>query len=83
MTPNVRRLMIYRMSALAVPSGGGLSDGLAFFTDNGKRKRIMADAEKWTRDAIAAVAKAGEPNPWKSATDEEIAAEILRRMEKP
>lgn len=81
LTPNVRRLLIYRMSVLAVPSGGGLADGLSFFTDTDKRRGVMVDAEKWTRDAIAAVRNAGEPNPWNVATDEEIAAEILRRTE--
>jgi hypothetical protein len=79
--PNVRKLLIVKMSRDAIPDGGGLADGIEFFANLGKRKRIMAGAEEWVRQAIAVVRQAAEPNPWKVASDEEIAAELLRRIE--
>lgn len=81
MGPNVRRLYIHKMSLDAVPAGGGLADGLAFFTDKEKRHRIMRDAEIWVMGAIQTVRTATEPNPWREADNEAIAGEILRRMD--
>lgn len=82
LTPNVRRLLILRMSREAVPDGGGLADGLSFFIDAEKRKTIMANSEEWVRQAIALVRNASEPNPWRDASDDAIAGEILRRAER-
>jgi hypothetical protein len=79
--PNVRDLFIRRMSILAVPDGGGFADGMSFFFDKEKRAKIMKEAEEWTKQAIELVRSAAEPNPWKDSSDEEIAGEILRRLE--
>lgn len=80
MGPNVRRLFIQRMSVLAIPTGGGFADGLSFFTDQEKRRRIMHDAEIWVMGAIQTVRTASGDNPWREADNETVAGEILRRV---
>ena len=69
------------MSVLAIPAGGGFADGLAFFTDQDKRRRIMHEAEMWVAGAIQTVRTASAPNPWREADDETIAGEIMRQVE--
>lgn len=81
MGPNVRRLFIHRMSVLTIPAGGGFADGLAFFTDQEKRRSIMREAEIWVAGAIQTVRTASGPNPWREADDETIAGEIMRQAE--
>jgi len=78
--PNVRKLIAHKMARDAVPSGGGLADALAFLT---RKEAIVASARaatEWVALAIRAVREAGEPNPWREASDEEIAGELLRRI---
>ena len=79
--PNARDLFIRRMSILAVPDGGGFADGMAFLFDKEIRARVVKEAEAWVKQAIETVRSAAHPNPWKDSTDEEIAGEILRRLE--
>ena len=79
--PNVRRLVIVTMSRLAIPEGGGIGDGIEFFSNPEKRRRIMAEADAWVKTSIREVREAAGPNPWREATDEAIAGEILRRVE--
>lgn len=79
--PNVRKLTVVKMSRDAIPDGGGVADGIAFFTDRDKRRRIMADADAWVGTSIQAVREATGYNPWREADDETIAGEILRRIE--
>jgi hypothetical protein len=52
--PNTRKLLIHKMSHDAIPDGGGLADGISFFTDPDKRKKIMAGALEWTRSTGSA-----------------------------
>ena len=40
-------------------------------------RQILAEA----KNIIQAVRLAGEPNPWKGRSDDEIVAEILRRVD--
>jgi hypothetical protein len=79
LTPNVKRLIILRLSREAIPDGGGLIDGLLFFSDPDKRKKNLDDSARWVKQAIEAVRGGAEPNPWKNASDEVIAGEILQR----
>ena len=79
--PNVKRLIIHKMSHGAISAGGGLSDAISFFTDTEKRARIIKESEEWVKEAISITRRAEPPNPWKDSTDEEIAGEILRRLE--
>ena len=81
MGPNVRKLWTHKMSRDAIPDGGGFVDGLEFFTNPEKRQRIMREAEAWVAQAIAVVRTAAEPNPWREASDEAIAGELLRLID--
>jgi len=79
--PNVKKLIIHKMSRDAIPDGCGLKAGIEFLSDP---KRIMAGAKsatEWVEAAILAVRQAAEPNPWKNADDEAIAGEILKGIE--
>lgn len=76
--PNVKRLISQKMAADAVPAGGGLASAIKFLSS---KESIVAGARaatKWVEEAIQIVRLAAEPNPWKTANDEEIAAELLR-----
>ena len=82
MGPNARKLFITKMSRDAIPDGGGLADGLKFFTISSlERGAIIDKAMEWTQKAIQLVRTSAEPNPWRAASDEEIAGEILRRID--
>lgn len=78
--PNVARLIASRMSVLAIPASGGLIDGVQFLLDAEAVQRIAREAEAWTQVALAVMRSAAGPNPWRNATDEEIAEEILRAV---
>lgn len=75
---NVARLVAARIFAQKFPHGFSIEDGVRFLNDREEQRTFTADAEEFARNAIAAVRAAGDPNPWRNATDEEIAAEILR-----
>lgn len=84
----MRRLAITKMACDAVDDARSPKPALAQVLDFVmSRERLLAGArtaDQWARDAVAAVREAGEPNPWRTATDEAIAAELLRRVkEKP
>lgn len=79
--PNVSRLIAARMSVLAIPPNGGLLDGVRFLSDRDALGRAAREAEAFARDAIAVMRLAADPNPWRDATDEEVAGEILRAVE--
>lgn len=81
MGPSVKKLVIAKASKDAIPSGGGLPDAIAFLTDPKAMTQGLRRAIEWVNVAIRAVREANEPNPWKNATDEEIAAEILKQIE--
>jgi len=78
---NVKKLIIHKMSLDAIPSGGGVADGLKFLTDKEKISKTLREANEWAKQAILIVKKAKEPNPFKKASDEDIAGEILRKIE--
>lgn len=80
MGPNVKRLIIKRMCLNAVPQGGGLADAISFLTQPENMIQSSREAARWVEAAIQAVRLAAEPNPWKNASDEEIAGEILLRI---
>lgn len=78
MGPNVRRLYLQRAAYEAIPPGGGIQDGIAFFLEDDKRAAIMLSARQWTEEALAAVRAAPDLPP--TITDEEIAALILAKL---
>jgi len=77
--PNVKRLIIERMSYLAIPKDGGLADGIALFTTPGKLGDVVRQATTDV-EACIAVAKTAVPNPFGN-DDEAIAGEILRKID--
>jgi hypothetical protein len=77
--PNVNRLIVRKVSLLAVPSDGGLKDAVDLFAIPGRLVSLSRQATEWVDAAIAAV-KAAPDNPY-GDDDEAIAAEILRRIE--
>ena len=77
--PNVRELLILKISRDAIPDGGGLADGIEFFANAEKRKEIMSGAIEFVKAAICAVREAPNPNPFRDADDEAIAGELVRR----
>ena len=79
MGPNVKRLMIKKVSHDMVPDGGGFADGLSALTDGGMGRRVQ-DATLWVQKAIKAV-KQTPDNPH-GDDDEAIAGEILRQIAK-
>lgn len=79
--PNVKKLIIRKMSTDAIPDGGGLEDGMRFLSDPQGISRAAKAATEWVSIAIRAVREATDPNPWRDASDEDIAGEILRKIE--
>jgi hypothetical protein len=78
-SPSIRRLIIYRMSVIAVPDGGGLTAAVKFLGDPEKMRSAWLEAEEWVNTALRAVRDAPGDNPWRHATDDAIADEIVRR----
>jgi hypothetical protein len=76
MGPNVKSLVIRKMSYGAIPDGGGLMDGIKFL--RGDLTKSARKAQEWVDEAIATV-KTAPDNPF--GDDEAIAGEILRQIE--
>ena len=79
--PNIKMLIATKMATDAIPAGGGFADGVRFLSS---KESIIAGAKaatEFVKLAIQAVRQAGDPNPWRNATDEEIAGELLRQIE--
>ena len=76
--PNVKRLIVHKMSLDAVPPGGGAADVVKFLSDPKKVTAGARAAAEWVNAAIAVVRTAPD-NPY--TTDEEIAGEILKGIE--
>jgi hypothetical protein len=79
--PNFKRLIISKMATDAVSSCGDLASMIGFLSYPEKLGASAKAATEWVNCAIQAVRQAAEPNPWKNASDEEIAGEILRQVE--
>lgn len=81
LTPNIRKLIFHKMSLDAIPKGGGIADGIKFLSDREGLSKSLRAADEWVKAAILAVRNAGNPNPWKDRPDEDIAGELLRKIE--
>ena len=79
--PNFKKLLIHKMSLDAVPAGGGVGSALKFLSDPQGMAKSSRAAKEWVESAIMLIRTAAEPNEWKNATDEEIAGELLRRID--
>lgn len=80
MGPNVRALVARKMSVDTVPNGcaDGFGEALKLFSDPAVLKARAVAATKWVAEAMEAVRATKGPNPFRDATDEEVAGEILR-----
>lgn len=81
MGPNIRKLIATKMATDAIPRGEGFEAGIRFLSTKESIITGAKQATEWVQAAITVVRKAAEPNPFKAATDEEIAGEILRKLE--
>lgn len=77
MGPNVKALIIRKMSHDMVPDGGGFADGMRALTDGSIGSRAQ-DATAWVKDQIDAVKRV--PDNTAGDDDEAIAGEIFRQM---
>lgn len=77
--PNAKKLIFHKMSLDAIPSGGGLMDGIAFLKSPERIRDGMAAAAEWVFNAIDAVRSA--PGGDAMGDDEAIAGEILRQID--
>lgn len=75
--PNVKKLVIRKMSRDMIPDGGGFVEGLNAL--QGDLAGASREATKWVAHAIDIVKRTSD-NPF-GDDDEAIAEEILRRME--
>jgi hypothetical protein len=72
--PYVTRLIMQCISREAIPIGGGIADGIKFFTDESHRKDVMQRAETIALKFVEAIKKAPD-NPY--GTDNEVIAKAL------
>ena len=77
--PNVKKLIIHKMSLLMIPPDGGFEDGLNALIKPGNISKVWKEAEEWVKEALQLVKDA--PNSTYS-DDEEIAGIILKGIEK-
>lgn len=77
--PNVKKLIIWKMSRDAIPPGGGFVDGIRFLSNPKEIVKIAKAAEEWVKTAILAVKQARDNSYGND--DEAIAGEIIRRIE--
>jgi hypothetical protein len=77
--PNVARLIIKFIARGAIPSGGGLADGLEFFSNREKRQQVLALAETKALESIQSI-KSAPDNPYGN-NDEDIARVLLEKIE--
>lgn len=61
-------------------SRDGLVGALRMLSSKDSIRDSALAAKKWCEEAISAVRAAAEPNPWRTSTDDEIADEILSRL---
>lgn len=79
--PNAKKLIAHKMSIDAIPAGGGFEAGIRFLSSKESILSGARHATQWVLAAIDAVRGAAEPNQWKSASDEEIAGELLLKID--
>jgi hypothetical protein len=78
--PNVTKLILRFVAKEAIPAGGGIADGIKFFTGSPQyRKKLLDQAEADAMNAIDIVIHAPD-NPYGN-DPEEIAKAILDKLE--
>ena len=74
--PNVKKLIVRRMTVLAIPNDGNFEDGLAFLMDPDRMAKVAKEATDWVFKMLDYVKKAPD---YDGETDEEIAAAVLEK----
>lgn len=77
--PNMTKLIMKFASRNAIPRGGGLSDGIKFFTDKEYRKAVLDKSEADALEAIRVIHTAID-DPYKDYDDEIVARIILDKV---
>ena len=78
---SIQKLAIRKFSRDAVPPGGNIMDGIKALQDP-KLSKKLKECIEWAEEAVNAVRKAKEPNPYKDMTDDEIAQVILDKVKR-
>ena len=79
--PNMWMLVVNAMSNDAIPKGGGIASGVEYLCGPERVKDSFKNACQFAREAVDTVRGAKGVNPFRNATDEDIAGEILRRLD--
>jgi hypothetical protein len=79
--PNMKKLIVHKLSIDAIPDGGGFNAGVKFLMTPGALADGWKKAAEWCDAAIEVIRLAAEPNPWKEASEEAIAGHLLQRIE--
>lgn len=79
--PLTKKVLIHRVSVEAIPPGAGVGAGVLFLATPGALAKSWSSAVEWFSNAVIALRAAPGENPWREATEEEIAGEILKRIE--
>jgi hypothetical protein len=86
LTPNVRSLVIRKIALLMIPEGTKDDNVIATVSQAiqkpGNLKAVAKKALAWVKLAIDVVRNSPGLNPWMTASDEAIAGEILRRIDR-
>jgi hypothetical protein len=77
--PNVTKLIIKFIAREAIPSGGGIADGMEFFRNQELRKQVLETAQSKAIQAIELI-KSAPDNPFGN-DDEQIAIGLLKKIE--
>lgn len=79
--PNMKKFIAERSAQLTVERGGSDPGDIAARILDGGFQQDLREASLWCKKAVEIVRLAAEPNPWKSATEEEICGWILEKLE--
>jgi hypothetical protein len=76
--PFVTKLILAVLAREAIPPGGGIADGIKFFTDSEHRSMLLAKAES---EAVAFIQEIkAAPDNYLGNDDEHIAEELLKMI---
>jgi len=75
------RVVYDSLLELPIPRNGGIEAGFAFLSDKKLMLRTFEEDSVWVATAIEVIRKSSDPNPFKDSTDEEIATELINRID--
>lgn len=81
MGPNFKKLVFSKMAVDAIPNGSGFEAGLEFLCDPKRIGASFRESVLWCDAAIIELRNARDPNPYRTASEENICAELLRLVD--